>query len=260
MLNQKIEEKWKWILIPMFIVFEVVIDNFVMQHIYRLFFNPADHFLLYINVYKIVSIIVICFLNYFLIKQKIFVKPSDKKIGLVSLLVVCLIVVAFCITSKNFWIALNIGSLAALSEELMFRGVILAFTLKLMINKSRSQWRVVLALIISSLLFGAVHYSNLSLQSFSATTFQVIHAAAFGMILGAVYIKSGTIIGPMAIHFVFDFFFAIIGGLPKADYTPLPNSAWVELIIYVLVYGTIALSIVIYKPSNNKLLPKLKKI
>ncbi|WP_282570040.1 hypothetical protein [Apilactobacillus kunkeei] len=41
MLNQKVEEKWKWMLIPMSIIFEVVIDDFVMQHIYRLFFYPT---------------------------------------------------------------------------------------------------------------------------------------------------------------------------------------------------------------------------
>ncbi|CAI2654273.1 hypothetical protein AKUH3B101J_13380 [Apilactobacillus kunkeei] len=44
MLNQKVEEKWKWMLIPMSIIFEVVIDDFVMQHIYRLFFILLNTF------------------------------------------------------------------------------------------------------------------------------------------------------------------------------------------------------------------------
>ncbi|CAI2651588.1 hypothetical protein AKUG0406_13460 [Apilactobacillus kunkeei] len=258
MLNQKIEEKWKWILIPMFIIFEVVIDDYVLQRIYRLFFNPTDHFLLYINVYKIVSIIVICLLNYWLIQQKVFFKPGERKRWWLSFLIVCLIIVAFCIPSQNFWSALDIGLLASLSEELMFRGIILGFLLKLMTNKSDSRWRVMLCLTISSVLFGGLHYVNLSMQSFSGTTYQVINAVAFGMILGALYIKSGTILVPMALHFISDFLFGIIGGLPKNNYTPVQNSEWIGLVVYVLIYLVIALIIVNYKASNNKILPKLK--
>ncbi|KDB00874.1 hypothetical protein LAKU_12c00330 [Apilactobacillus kunkeei EFB6] len=260
MLNQKIEEKWKWILIPMFIIFEVVIDDYVLQRIYRLFFNPTDHFLLYINVYKIVSIIVICLLNYWIIQQKVFFKPGERKRWWLSFLIVCLIIVAFCIPSQNFWSALDIGLLAGLSEELMFRGIILGFLLKLMTNKSDSRWRVMLCLTISSLLFGGLHYVNLSMQSFSGTTYQVINAVAFGMILGALYIKSGTIIVPMALHFISDFLFGIIGGLPKNNYTPVQNSQWIGLVVYVLIYLVIALIIVNYKASNNKILPKLKNL
>lgn len=260
MLNQKIEEKWKWILIPMFIIFEVVIDDYVLQRIYRLFFNPTDHFLLYINVYKIVSIIVICLLNYWIIQQKVFFKPGERKRWWLSFLIVCLIIVVFCIPSQNFWSALDIGLLAGLSEELMFRGIILGFLLKLMTNKSDSRWRVMLCLTISSLLFGGLHYVNLSMQSFSGTTYQVINAAAFGMILGALYIKSGTIIVPMALHFISDFLFGIIGGLPKNNYTPVQNSQWIGLVVYVLIYLVIALTIVNYKASNNKILPKLKNL
>lgn len=260
MLNQKVEEKWKWILIPMFIIFEVVIDDFVMQRIYRLFLNTTEHFLLYINIYKIISIIVICLLNYWIIQQKVFFKPGERKRWWVSFLIVCLIIVAFCIPNQNFWAALDIGLLAGVSEELMFRGIVLGFLLKLMINKSDSRWRVMLCLTISSLLFGGFHYVNLSMQSFSGTTYQVINAAAFGMILGALYIKSGTLLVPMALHFISDFLFAIIGGLPKSNYTPVQNSEWIGLVVSVLIYLVIALIIVNYKPSDNKILPKLKNL
>ena len=260
MLNQKVEEKWKWILIPMFIIFEVVIDDFVMQRIYRLFLNSTEHFLLYINIYKIISIIVICLLNYWIIQQKVFFKLGERKRWWLSFLIVCLIIVAFCIPNQNFWVALDIGLLAGVSEELMFRGIVLGFLLKLMTNKSDSRWRVMLCLTISSLLFGGFHYVNLSMQSFSGTTYQVINAAAFGMILGALYIKSGTLLVPMALHFISDFLFAIIGGLPKSNYTPVQNSEWLGLVLSVLIYLVIALIIVNHKPSDNKILPKLKNL
>lgn len=260
MLNQKIEEKWKWTLLPFFVIVEFLINNFVMQRIYRLFFNPTEHFLLYINIYKIISIIVICLLNYWIIQQKVFFKPGERKRWWLSFLIVCLIIVVFCIPSQNFWGALDIGLLAGLSEELMFRGIILGFLLKLMTNKSDSRWRVILCLTISSLLFGGFHYVNLSMQSFSGTTYQVIDAAAFGMILGALYIKSGTIIVPMALHFISDFLFGIIGGLPKSNYTTVQNSEWRGLVVLVLIYLVIALIIVNYKASDNKILPKLKNL
>ncbi|CAI2658091.1 hypothetical protein AKUH3B202X_13200 [Apilactobacillus kunkeei] len=117
-----------------------------------------------------------------------------------------------------------------------------------------------LSLTISSLLFGGFHYVNLSMQSFNGTTYQVINAAAFGMILGALYIKSGTLLVPMALHFISDFLFAIIGGLPKSNYTPVQNSEWIGLVVSVLIYLVIALIIVNYKPSDNKILPKLKNL
>ncbi|WP_190242872.1 CPBP family intramembrane glutamic endopeptidase [Apilactobacillus kunkeei] len=162
------------------------------------------------------------------------------------------------ITKKNFWLALDIGAIAALPEELMFRGIILAFVLRLMTKKSTSTLRVSSGLIISALIFGAFHYINLTSQSFGFTSLQVINAAALGMLLGAVYIKSGTIIVPMALHFIYDFLVTLFNGMPTTNYTSVQSFQWIGLSVQVLIYTVVALTIINHKPSENKILPKLK--
>lgn len=265
MLNQKIKDNWKWILIPILLLLELLIDDLVLVHVYKFIFhlfsaNPADHFYAYINLYKICSIIVICLLNYLLIKQKICFKPSETKVGWLVFLVVCFTIVITCLPYKNFWISLDVGTIAALPEELMFRGIILAFVLKMMTKNSTSQWRVVTGLIISSLIFGGFHYINLSSQSFGFTSLQVINAAALGMLLGAVYIKSGTIIVPMALHFIYDFLVTLVKGMSATNYTSVQSNQWIGLSVYVLIYSIVALSIINHAPSDNKILPKLKNL
>ena len=263
MLNQRIKDNWKWILIPLLVISELLIDDYVMLRVYRFIFplisfNPNDHFYIYLNIYKIVSVIVICLLNYFIIQQKIFFKPSEKKVGWLVFLVVCFTIVMACMGHKHFWLALDIGVIAALPEELMFRGIVLAFVLKLMMRKSTAQWRVIASLVISALIFGGFHYINLTSQSFGYTSFQVINAAALGMLLGAVYIKSGTIIVPMALHFIYDFLVTLVKGMSATNYTTVQSSQWIGLTLYVLIYSIIAVSIINHKPSDNKILPKLK--
>ncbi|TMT01307.1 CPBP family intramembrane metalloprotease [Apilactobacillus kunkeei] len=263
MLNQKIKDNWKWILIPVILVSELLIDDFIMPHIYKIIFslmsfNIVDHFYVYLNIYKIVSILVICLLNYWIIKQKIFFKPSENKVGWLVFLVICFTIVMVSITKKNFWLALDIGAIAALPEELMFRGIILAFVLRLMTKKSTSTLRVSSGLIISALIFGAFHYINLTSQSFGFTSLQVINAAALGMLLGAVYIKSGTIIVPMALHFIYDFLVTLFNGMPTTNYTSVQSFQWIGLSVQVLIYTVVALTIINHKPSENKILPKLK--
>ncbi|WP_203619557.1 CPBP family intramembrane glutamic endopeptidase [Apilactobacillus nanyangensis] len=265
MLNQKIKDNWKWILIPIILIAELLIDDYVMPHVYKFVFhlvafNPVEHFYTYLNIYKIVSIIVICLLNYWIIKQKIFFKPSETKMGWLVFLVVCFTIVMATIEHKNFFIALDVGAIAALPEEIMFRGIILAFVLKLMTRKSTDQWRIILSLVISALIFGGFHYINLSSQSFSFTSLQVVNAAALGMILGAVYIKSGTIIVPMALHFIYDFLVTLVKGMSATNYTSVQSMQWVGLSVYVVIYSAVALSIINYKPSDNKILPKLKNL
>ncbi|CAI2653734.1 hypothetical protein AKUH4B507X_14080 [Apilactobacillus kunkeei] len=264
MLNQKIKDNWKWILIPIILIAELLIDDYVMPHVYKFVFhlftfNPVQHFYTYLNIYKIVSILVIYLLNYWIIKQKIFFKPSETKVGWLVFLVVCFTIVLACFTHKNFWIALDVGTIAALPEELMFRGIILAFVLKLMTRKSTNQWRVITSLVISAFIFGGFHYINLTSQSFGFTSLQVVNAAALGMLLGAVYIKSGTIIVPMALHFIYDFLVTLIKGMSATNYTNVQTNQWWGLSMYVLIYSIVAVSIINHKPSDNKLLSKINK-
>ncbi|CAI2651352.1 hypothetical protein AKUG0405_13090 [Apilactobacillus kunkeei] len=78
--------------------------------------------------------------------------------------------------------------------------------------------------------------------------------------MGAVYIKSGTIIVPMALHFIYDFLVTLIKGMSATNYTNVQTNQWWGLSMYVLIYSIVAVSIINHKPSDNKILPKLKNL
>lgn len=80
-----------------------------------------------------------------------------------------------------------IGILAPLVEELVFRGAILRTLLKLF--DRRWHW---VAIVISALIFGAVHM-NIP---------QFIHASLIGLLLGWMYFRTDSIIPGVAFHWV----------------------------------------------------------
>lgn len=82
---------------------------------------------------------------------------------------------------------LAIGILAPLAEELVFRGAILRTLLKM----SGGRWHWV-AIIISALIFGAVH-GNLP---------QFVHASIIGLLLGWMYYRTKSILPGVLFHWV----------------------------------------------------------
>lgn len=82
---------------------------------------------------------------------------------------------------------LAIGILAPLAEELVFRGAVLRTLLRLF--PDRKHW---IAIIISALIFGAVH----------GNVIQFIHAAAIGLLLGWLYYRTDSIVPGVAFHWV----------------------------------------------------------
>lgn len=77
---------------------------------------------------------------------------------------------------------LSVAVAAPLSEELMFRAI--------MLNRLRSKMPTWLAIVLSSLLFGLTH-GNLT---------QFIHAGLLGIVLGYVYVRSGSLLVPILCH------------------------------------------------------------
>lgn len=94
--------------------------------------------------------------------------------------------------------------IVAIGEELMFRGVIFRWI--------DEKWGFTAALIVSALLFGAVHYPQGTWWSSIAIAIEA------GLLLGAAYKWSGTLWFPVGIHWAWNFFqgnifgFAVSGG------------------------------------------------
>ena len=92
---------------------------------------------------------------------------------------------------------------APLVEELIFRGVILNLFLE---RFSKTKRGILWAVILSGVLFGAVHLTNIS-QGVTVTSamIQAINGAFLGVIFGAVYARSGNIWLVMTFHALVDF-------------------------------------------------------
>lgn len=102
-------------------------------------------------------------------------------------------------------------------EKYLLRGIILGKILKLLsIKLNNKRMSIIISIILSSLIFGSMHAINLMHQPLLFTVAQMIQTFGLGMLLAAVYIKSGSIIFPMLIHFSLDSMVILIVGYSKA--------------------------------------------
>ncbi len=83
---------------------------------------------------------------------------------------------------------------APICEDLIIRGVALNFGRRYMSN--------VAAVIISSLAFGLMHLSNVSITGFSGVMVQVIYAVPLGVVLAVIIIKFKSVWAGVFTHFI----------------------------------------------------------
>ncbi len=83
---------------------------------------------------------------------------------------------------------LGAGVIAPVAEELFFRGLLQSCLL----NLSRNRW---VAIVGTSIAFGVVHYSQ---------PYALAALAALGVILGAAYERTGSLLPPVLIHMAFN--------------------------------------------------------
>ena len=86
----------------------------------------------------------------------------------------------------------------ALFEEVLFRGIFLY-------NLRRSGCGEVKALLLSALVFAAVHLTNLVGQSLAVVALQVGYSLVVGLVFGAIYLKNGSLTQIVAAHFLIDY-------------------------------------------------------
>ncbi len=98
------------------------------------------------------------------------------------------------LTFNGFCMALFAGTL----EEVVFRG----YMIPVMMRKKKS---IAVALFVSSGVFGLVHGANgLAGAGFGITVLQVFTSFALGIVLGGMYLLSGNLLIPIAIHTIHD--------------------------------------------------------
>ena len=103
-----------------------------------------------------------------------------------------------------FFICVGIGFV----EEMLFRGLVFNFVKKVFCG---TKYENILAIMISSVLFGSCHLINLiATPNMVVSTFtQVIYATIIGIYFAVIYVKTNNIVAPILLHILFDFVYYI---------------------------------------------------
>lgn len=190
-------------------------------------------YLPHIFIYKVLELVVILGLNWWLVHQHLHFRSLKWWTWLwLGILWVAIGVITYKFNGSSRVIAgLTIGVVAAATEEVMFRGVIFAELLK----RWRSPWP---AMLVSGLLFGGLHIINLTHQAAGITLLQILQAAGMGVMLAAMYLRSGTLLAPMAFHFSLDYIAVAIHGIsgtPTGDFQTLLLGSGIWAMVYVAI-------------------------
>lgn len=148
---------------------------------------------------------------------------------------------------------------SAFLEEILFRGLILGL---LLFKYYKTNNGIIKSVVVSGLLFGGIHIINF--WTISDTTFQgvfnqVYAASCLGIMYGAVYIKTRSIIILSILHFLSNFF-ALIGTLEVSTLIETNNFIessflveFVEEIIRLVIFGIpLLIGLIVIKFINKK--------
>lgn len=142
----------------------------------------------------------------------------------------------------NRWGYVAVGILVPIAEEVVFRGAILRTLLQLFAR--RSAW---IAIVVSALLFGLAH-GNMA---------QFPHAFLMGLLLGWMFVRTGSIVPGIVLHWVNNSTIFIL-------YNVIPNSANAKVIDIFggsqrAVWMALLFSLCIFLPALFQLSKRLKK-
>ncbi len=135
------------------------------------------------------------------------------------------------------------------SEEVIFRCLPLSNAMR----NVKKDYMMIVYVVISGIIFGCIHFINLFAGAgVSATLSQVVYATGLGILLGAVFIRTGTIVPCMILHVLIDFTSMLhedvltsVGVLEEVSFN-------VELVIMTALLFIIptVLGIVVLRPSK----------
>ncbi|KRM93210.1 hypothetical protein FC56_GL000875 [Lentilactobacillus senioris DSM 24302 = JCM 17472] len=198
---------------------------------------------------EIVVVTLTLIINHLWVQQPLHIKSdvSGKSIIAVSIIPLIFILEAILITFKNnniinFKSAIIVGICAGITEELIFRGILLPGSLT-HFNGHRGIWYAVL---ISSVAFGMAHMVNLADQPLEATLLQGSNAFAVGLVLAALYLRTRSLILPMILHGTNDY----ISTIASHGHLAMHNESVAPFIILWILY--IVITIFLLRKSKTE--------
>lgn len=217
---------WITFIIAM-LIFDRVLLLFSLKDSYQLFLQD---FFLFLTFYVLNK----RFLHITFMKRTSQNFLSVLKINTVPLIFSTILIVDVFVLANtlhsSIMTAFIIALSAAILEEFFFRGLLIN-----MLLKKDFKHKLFVATLLSSLMFGLSHIVNLHFQSLSGTLFQMVNSFALGMMLAAIYLRTGSLLYSTIFHFILDFSTTLIRGIVTVSPNShtLFSSAIVEF-IYIL--------------------------
>lgn len=169
---------------------------------------PSSPWLPYLILKKLLLLFPMVIFNHLFLHQKVswqITKDSFKgKDILLPYLLFVVMITYLVMMQPDEHLAYIVWSagLTALCEEYYFRGVLLGA----MVNeRGLTENQITNRLMLASFVFGMTHLFNLRFQSGIVTVEQVLQTTFFGLILGGVYLRSGSLFFPILLHFLLNF-------------------------------------------------------
>ncbi len=192
-----------------------------------------DGTFMYITIHHIVQMLV-ALLVIFVIKKKknldFYLNPKMNKTGVLYTIIFSVVILIYVLVSYS--VGYKIGSivpyefqlnatnvlgtlgfqlfLSGTSEEILFRA--LPITVLVSLNTTENKKNCLFEILITSLLFSVAHISwTIFPFTLSFSWFQLIYAFILGIAYGITYLKSKSVIYPMIMHGLSNFFMIGIG-------------------------------------------------
>lgn len=243
-----------WMLI-LFMVIEKVIENgALVPLILKTPFGDLTSNLLY----KGIEIFLVLGLNSWLVKQKLFISFS-LNVKTIIFIICGIGYISIFIPMGSLKLLLPmilLTLLTAISEELLYRGVIFANLLKIFTKRHSNMLNTISAVGLSSLLFSLEHLSNLMNQSWPVTYCQLIQTFGMGVLFAAVYLRTGSLFLTMLMHYIIDFptlYLITISTSTNTQSNFVAQVSVIDSFVVAMIYIVIGMIVIHSKLKDNRL-------
>ncbi|GAJ26187.1 immunity protein PlnI [Liquorilactobacillus sucicola DSM 21376 = JCM 15457] len=242
-----------------FLVILMIFDDFIFAPLSNML-HIKGSYLLFETWFKLFEFLVAVILNSLLIHEKARWKT---KIGKNSYVMFLIMLVTLSLGSisrlSNVKGAFVIGLIACISEEYIFRSVVLGSLMSDIAYVKCTTKTVLVRIAASSILFSLYHLGNARSDGLPATMLQMIQVCGLGFLLGCLYVRKGSLLFPMIMHFFVDYLVVVSTGITGTAIKHLTISNVINSLFIMCAYIVLGLAVLGIGNAEQWMLLKSKR-
>ncbi len=227
-MSKTFKNKWVRLLAPVLVMWLIL---GILKLIPEKFNSTGDQIL-----WEVILFLGILLLNLGWLHQSIGLKTTVRFhqllwinwYGIIRFLGVALAIYILVVRGRfdDSWNLFILATFVGITEEFIFRGLVLPLAIKAF----KGKYRLGFGVVVSSVLFGVAHIFNLSHQSLFTTLEQVLAATALGALFAVVYLRTGSLWFVIITHALQD-----LQGFLSPNRLVQPSIPVIDLLIFVTV-------------------------